>query len=108
VDNNNKGDEEDQAGATISHKLGQNDPLADFHKLEVMMLNRNEFESWESKKLKIFATFKIKTDSTDIVIDERRDRDTDRVIRLGKGKSRMDQLELKGKGSSKGMQMMTA
>ena len=72
------------------------------------MLNRNEFESWESKKLKIFATFKIKTDSTEIVIDERRDRDTDRVIRLGKGKSRMDQLELKGKGSSKGMQMMTA
>ena len=58
VDKNNQGGEEDQAGATISHKLGQNDPLADFHKLEVMMLNRNEFESWESKKLKIFATFK--------------------------------------------------
>ena len=42
------------------------------------------------KKLKIFATFKLQTDSREIIIDERRDRDTDRVIRLGKGKSRMD------------------
>lgn len=94
--------------ATISHKLGQHDPLADFHKLEVMMVNRNEFETWDSKKLKIFAQFKVQTEAREIIIDERRDRDTDRVIRLGKGKSRMDQLELKGKSSSKGMQMMTA
>ena len=86
--NEDKGDE--MAAATITHKLGQKDPLADFHKLEVMMLNRNEFETWESKKLKIFATFKLQTDSREIIIDERRDRDTDRVIRLGKGKSRMD------------------
>jgi len=75
--------------------------LADFHKLEVMMINRNEFENWEQKKLKIFAQFKSRTDNREIIIDERRDRDTDRVIRLGKGKSRMDQLELKGKTSSK-------
>lgn len=72
------------------------------------MLNRTEFETWDSKKLKIFAAFKLQTESREIIIDERRDRDTDRVIRLGKGKSRMDQLELKGKSSSKGMQMMTA
>jgi hypothetical protein len=60
------------------------------------MLNRHEFESWEGKKLKIFAQFKSQTDDQDIIIDERRDRDTDRVIRLGKGKSRMDQLESRG------------
>ena len=47
------------AQATITHKLGQHDPLADFHKLEVMMLNRTEFETWDSKKLKIFAQFKL-------------------------------------------------
>jgi hypothetical protein len=35
------------------------------------------------------------TDGAEIMIDERRDRDTDRVIRYGKGKSRMDQLEFK-------------
>jgi len=74
------------------------------------MINRHDFESWDAKKLKIFAKFKSKTDDLDIIIDERRDRDTDRVIRLGKGKSRMDQLELKGpsKSSSRGAQMLSA
>jgi hypothetical protein len=93
-------DNDEMAAATITHKLGQQDPLADFHKLEVMMLNRHEFEAWESKKLKIFAKSKNQTDGAEIIIDERRDRDTERVIRLGKGKSRMDQLELKGNKSS--------
>ena len=88
------------AAATISHKLGQHNPLEDFHKLEVMMLNREEFETWDQKKLKIFAQFKDLTDGADIMIDERRDRDTDRVIRYGKGKSRMDQLEFKAPKSS--------
>ena len=60
------------------------------------MLNKEEFETWDAKKLKIFAQFKALTDDAEIIIDERRDRDTDRVIRYGKGKSRMDQLELKG------------
>lgn len=95
--------------ATITHKLGVQDPLADFHKLESLMLSRSEFETWEAKKLKIFAQFKSKTDGQDIVIDERRDRDTDRVIRYGKGKSRMDQLELKSNPtSSKAVQMLSA
>ena len=40
---------------TITHKLGEADPLADYHKLENLMLSRSEFESWEAKKLKIFA-----------------------------------------------------
>ena len=38
---------EDSAATSITHKLGMKDPLADFHKLEVMMINRNEFENWE-------------------------------------------------------------
>jgi hypothetical protein len=114
-------DEEDQidtaqnggASATISHLLGQADPLADFHKLENLMLARTEFETWEQKKLRIFAAFKEKTDGREIIIDERRDRDTDRTIRMGKGKSRLDQLELKGHaaakaGMSKNAQTMSA
>jgi len=48
-------DEDDSAATTITHKLGQADPLADFHKLEFLMLSRQEFETWEAKKLKIFA-----------------------------------------------------
>jgi hypothetical protein len=56
------------------------------------MVARNEFESWESKKLKIFQQFKIITDHREIVIDERRDRDTDRILKMGVGKSRLDQL----------------
>ena len=35
-------------------KLGDHDPLADFKNLEETMVARNDFESWESKKLKIF------------------------------------------------------
>ena len=72
------------------------------------MLSRAEFESWEAKKLKIFAQFQFLTDDQEIIIDERRDRDTDRVIRFGKGKSRMDQLELKKASSSSKVQMITA
>ena len=103
-------DNADSAATTISHKLGQHNPLEDFHKLEVMMLNREEFETWDQKKLKIFAQFKDLTDGADIMIDERRDRDTDRVIRYGKGKSRMDQLEFKAPkaSSSRSAQTLSA
>ena len=75
------------------------------------MINRHDFESWESKKLKVFAKFQKQTEGQEIIIDERRDRDTDRVIRLGKGKSRMDQLEVKSSSKSsagKNMQMISA
>lgn len=54
-DDGDEDNNDDTLATTISHKLGQNDPLADFHKLEVQMLNREEFETWEAKKLKIFA-----------------------------------------------------
>jgi len=46
---------DDKVLSSITHKLGQSDPLADFHMLENMMLNRLEFETWEAKKIKIFA-----------------------------------------------------
>ena len=104
-DDGDEDNNDDTLATTIPHKLGQNDPRADFHKLEGQMLNREEFETWEAKKLKIFAQFKLQTDDQEIIIDERRDRDTDRVIRFGKGKSRMDQLEQKAsKSSSRGVQ----
>jgi hypothetical protein len=35
-----KNGELDSAATTITHKLGQHDPLADFHKLENLMLSR--------------------------------------------------------------------
>ena len=55
----NSKEADDTAASSITHMLGQQDPLADFHKLEVMMINRHDFESWEGKKLKIFARFKL-------------------------------------------------
>ena len=52
-----------------------------------------DFESWEAKKIKILAVFRPQTENQEVVIGDNRDRDIDRPIRLGKGKSRMDQLE---------------
>lgn len=49
-----------------------------------------DFETWEAKKVKILAVFKPQTDNYEIIIGDNRDRDIDRPIRLGKGKSRMD------------------
>ena len=58
---------------------------------EYLDLNKGtDFESWEAKKLKILAVFKPQTENYEIVIGENRDRDIDRPIRMGKGKSRMD------------------
>lgn len=54
-----------------------------------------DFETWEIKKLKIFAYFDKYNDGKDICIDEKRDRNLDRPIRLGQGKSRMEQLNMK-------------
>lgn len=59
-----------------------------------------DFETWEVKKLKIFAMFKKITDATGVMIDERRDRNLDRPIRMGQGKSRMELVENKGKAMS--------
>lgn len=73
------------------------DPLAEFNIDSGKML---DFMGWEAKKVKIFAEFKALNDGNDIIIDERRDKDLDRPIRLGKGKSRMEQLAPKGGSSS--------
>ena len=54
-----------------------------------------DFESWEVKKLKIFAMFQGLTDDLDVMIDERRDRNIDRPIKYGQGKSRLEMLNLK-------------
>jgi hypothetical protein len=42
-----------------------------------------DFESWEAKKLKIFAMFQGLTDDTEVMIDERRDRNIERAIKYG-------------------------
>jgi len=42
-----------------------------------------DFENWEIKKLKIFAHFSKYNDDQQIMIDERRDKNLDRPIRLG-------------------------
>lgn len=63
--------------------------LAEFANMDNAAL---EFESWEAKKLKIFAMFSSLTDEMDVMIDERRDRNIDRTIKYGQGKSRLDML----------------
>ena len=78
--------------------LVQYDPLAEFADIENP--TTLDFESWEAKKLKIFAMFKKITDAEGVMIDERRDRNIDRPIRMGQGKSRMELVENKNKEMS--------
>ena len=54
--------------------------LAEFRNMDNAAL---DFESWEAKKLKIFAMFSSMTDEMDVMIDERRDRNIDRTIKYG-------------------------
>ena len=58
--------------------------------------NPGEFESWEAKKHKILEIFAPQTENAEIVLGDKRETDIDRPIRMGKGKSRMDQLDKKG------------
>lgn len=51
----------------IEEKLAKFDPLADFNDLENPQTL--DFETWEAKKLKIFAMFKELTDGQDIGYD---------------------------------------
>jgi len=55
--------------------------LADFADLENP--STLDFESWEGKKIKIFAMFTKYTDGQDVMIDERKDKNIDRPIRMG-------------------------
>ena len=60
-------------------------------------VNTGEFENWESKKEKILDVFRPQTENLEIGLgDGKRGADVDRAIRLGTGKSRLDQLEKKG------------
>lgn len=76
----------------------QYDPLQEFANIEAQ--TTLDFETWEAKKLKIFAMFKKITDAQGVMIDERRDRNIDRPIRMGQGKSRMELVENKNKAMS--------
>lgn len=65
--------------------------------LDEYMNYNGEFENWEAKKIKILDVFRPQTENMEIGLgDGKRLDDVDRAIRLGKGKSRLDQLEKKG------------
>ena len=77
----------------------QNDPFAEYMNMD--QRPTGDFESWEAKKVKILAVFRPQTENQEIVLGDNRDRDIDRPIRLGKGKSRMDQLEKRATSSAR-------
>lgn len=80
-------EDEDEGG--IENKLKAFDPLADFADLENPQTL--DFESWEGKKLKIFAMFKALTDGQDIGYDlTGKSKGVDQTIRMGQGKNRQD------------------
>jgi hypothetical protein len=58
-DGDEQTDEVAESGGIMS-KITEFDPLADFVDME--KTQENEFESWEGKKVKIFAMFKKITD----------------------------------------------
>lgn len=63
--------------------------MADFADLENPQTL--DFESWEGKKLKIFAMFKTLTDGQDIGYDlTGKSKGVDETIRMGQGKNRQD------------------
>ena len=85
-------DSEEDGG--IEDKLKAFDPLADFADLENPQTL--DFESWEGKKLKIFAMFKALTDGQDIGYDlTGKSKAVDETIRMGEGKNRQDALDSK-------------
>lgn len=66
--------------------------LAEFADMENASL---DFESWEAKKVKIFSMFQSMTEDLEVMIDERKDRNIDRPIKYGQGKSRLEMLNMK-------------
>jgi len=67
-----------------------------------------DFESWEKKKIQILEVFSPQTENENIILGDGRDRDIDRPIRMGKGKSRLDQLQPKAQGRGGQGTMITA
>lgn len=88
--------EDDYEDGGITSKLKAIDPLADFADMENP--SNQDFETWEAKKLTIFSMFKEITDSQDIVLDDGKGKgNVTRPMRMGQGKSRLDQLEQQAK-----------
>lgn len=94
----NKDDEDDEAEESKQQKLdkAKSDPSAP----EYMMNYTGEFENWEAKKIKILDVFRPQTENLEIGLGDGKRDDVDRAIRMGKGKSRLDQLEKKGGAST--------
>ena len=69
------------------------DPLQEYLKQE--SAKQYDFEPWEIKKDRIMEKFEKVNENMEVIMNEGGDKDIDRPIRLGKGKSRMDQLEKK-------------
>ena len=49
-----------------------------------------DFESWESKKVRIFAMFRQLTEGEDICIDDGKKQDINKKITMGQGKNRLE------------------
>lgn len=61
---------------------------------------KEEITVWQQKRTKIMKDFEREFGDMEVFINEGGDRDIDRPIRMGKGRSRLDQLEKKkGKGA---------
>lgn len=72
--------ESDDGG--IEDKIKEFDPLSDFADLENPQTL--DFESWDAKKLKIFAMFKALTDGAEIGYDlSGKGKEIDKAIRMG-------------------------
>jgi hypothetical protein len=63
-------------------------------------LPKDETSIWQQKRAKIMKDFEREFGDMEVFLNEGGDKDIDRPIRMGKGRSRLDQLEKKkGKGA---------
>lgn len=58
-----------------------------------MLAHEYELDTWESKRDKIMIQFEKENTGMEVYLNEGGDRNIERPIRLGKGRSRLDQLE---------------
>ena len=82
----------DKESSTTRH--GKHDPIAEYLEKERKAL---EPITWEKRKTEIMESYKKAAGygSMEIFMNEGGDRDLERPIRLGQGKSRLDQLQKK-------------
>lgn len=57
--------------------------------------NKEEISIWEQKRIKIMKDFNREFGDMEVFINEGGEKDIDRPVRMGKGRSRLDQLEKK-------------